>query len=226
MARRFSNLRPGALVIAFLIALFLWGVAHGQSDIERIYDLPLELRELNNTFVVTEQSVDAVNIRVVGSRAALRNIDAKGLVFPINLSGSKRGVTDVEVPDEPVAMPRGARVVSRSPSRVSIRLERKGRRSVSVRPDIMGEPAEGYRLASLTVEPKRVWLVGARSEVRRLSEVVTEPIDIAGLEQSEEREVRIFLGGGTVWTESTEPVRAVIEIAPDPEFEPANEDKQ
>lgn len=215
MARRFSNLRPGALVLAFLIALFLWGVAHGQSNIERPFDLPLELAALNDSLVVTEQSVDAVNIRVMGSRAALRNIDATAMRFAIDLSGAKRGQTEIEVPDSPVDLPRGARVVSRSPSRITVQIERKGRKAVTVRPDIMGEPAAGFHLANLRVEPELVRLVGARSEVLRLSEVSTEPVDLTGLEEGIEREVRLFLGSGTVWMEDAQPVRVIVEIEAD-----------
>ena len=33
-----------------------------------------------------------------------------------------------------------------------------------------------------------------------------------GLAESEEREVRLYLGGGSVWKEDEEPVRIVIEI--------------
>ena len=73
------------------------------------------------------------------------------------------------------------------------------------------------RLLAIEVEPGRVWLAGARSQVLRLSEVVTEPIDIGGLEASEEREARIVLGGGTVWLEENEPVTVRIQVEPDPE---------
>ena len=143
-----------------------------------------------------------------------------GLRFPVDLGGAQRGVTEVEVPDQPIDLPRGSAVVSRSPSRVSVRLERKGRRSVGVRPDVMGEPAAGFRLKEIEVEPRRVWLAGARTEVMRLAEVVTEPIDLTGLRQDVEREVRVFLGAGTVWMEEAKPVKVTVHIEPDPAAEP------
>ena len=75
-----------------------------------------------------------------------------------------------------------------------------------------GEPAEGFRLKDLRVVPSRVWLAGARSQVLKLEEVVTQPIVLTGLETSEEREVRLYLGSGSVWKEDDEPVKIVIEI--------------
>ena len=111
-----------------------------------------------------------------------------------------------------MSLPRGVSTSQLAPSQITIRLDSKARKSVSVRPDIDGEPAEGFRLKELRVMPSRVWLAGARSQVLRLEEVVTQPIVLTGLAATEEREVRIYLGGGSVWKESEDPVRVVIEI--------------
>jgi hypothetical protein len=54
----------------------------------------------------------------------------------------------------------------------------------------------------------------------RLNEVVTEPIDISGLAASEKREVRLLLGGGTVWAEDNSPLQVEVRIEPDPVPEP------
>ena len=54
----------------------------------------------------------------------------------------------------------------------------------------------------------------------RLNEVVTEAIDIAGLAASEKREVRLVLGGGTVWAEDSSPLQVEVRIEADPVPEP------
>jgi len=54
----------------------------------------------------------------------------------------------------------------------------------------------------------------------RLTEVVTEPVDIAGLTVSEKREVRLVLGGGTVWAEDSSPLQVEVRIEADPVPEP------
>ena len=216
--RRFENFRPGALLLAFLISLFLWAIAQAETNIERIFDAPIELQGLDDTLVVTGQSVDAVNISVSGSRAALRNLDEQ-ISYPIDLSGAKRGVFEHEVPFPPVDLPRNAKPVSRSPSRISVHLERKGRKSVAVRADVMGEPPAGFQLVNIDVEPALVRLVGARNQVMNLVEVSTEPVDLSELTETTEREARIYLGPGTIWMEDKKPVTVRIEIEPVPEPE-------
>ena len=84
-------------------------------------------------------------------------------------------------------LPRGAQITSRSPASIEVNYERRGRKSVQIRPVLEGEPAEGFLLSEVGVDPPRVWLVGARSSVLRLSEVVTETIDVTGIEESVER---------------------------------------
>ena len=74
-------------------------------------------------------------------------------------------------------------------------------------------------MSGIEILPPRVWLSGARSDVLRLREVVTETVDVAGASESLEREVRLSLGGGHVWVDQDEPITVRVQIdpvAPDP----------
>jgi len=210
------------LILALAIASFLWGIAHGSSSVERAFDIPVELHKLNDGLVVTDQSVDQVNVRVMGSRAALRNVSPDKLKYAIDVSGGKPGVAAYDVDVSRIELPRGSRFVSHSPSRVQVRFEKRGRKAVDVRADLEGEPASGFHLAGIRVEPPQVWLAGARSQVMRLDEVVTETINITGIRENEEREVRLFLGGGSVWMEDNKPVKVQVVVEADlvPEMDP------
>jgi YbbR domain-containing protein len=82
-----------------------------------------------------------------------------------------------------------------------------------VRPDLEGDPAEGFVLGEVEVEPSTVRITGARSEVLRLSEVLTETIDVTGVEVSVERTVKPSIRGRHVWLEESQEitVRVVVE---------------
>ncbi len=222
MSRRIANLRPGALFLALIIAVILWGLAHGASSIERAYDIPIELEAISEELVVTDQTPTHINVRIMGSQASLGRIDSGKLRYPIDVSGSKPGDADFEVDVSQIALPRGARIVSRSPSRIFIHFEPRGRKAVGIRVDTSGELPEGYLLKRVEVLPSHVWLTGARGQVLRLREVVTEPIDLSGVDAKnvknlkEEREVSLLLGAGTVRMEKQQPIRVVLHIAPEP----------
>jgi YbbR domain-containing protein len=214
--QRFRNL--GYQLLAVVIALFLWVVARGTASVERGFDIPVVLQGVPDDLVVTGQGADIVNLRVLGTRAALRNFDPERLEYGIDVSTSKPGQATFEIDLSRFDLPRGARIVSRSPSRIDLSFERRVAKTLKVKPDLEGAPAEGYRVAEVEVEPPRVRISGARSEVLRLSEVVTETIDVAGATSPIEREVRVSAGPGHVWAESPRvvKVRVVVEAEPAP----------
>jgi YbbR domain-containing protein len=208
--RRKKNLRYA--VLAIVISLILWSIAHGSSSVERGFDIPVVFHDLPDTLVITDQSDREINIRVLGSRVALRNLSPSKMEYVVDVSGAKVGRTVHEVDVSRLDQPRGVRIVSRSPAQIDARFEARGRKTVRIRVDLEGEPAEGFVLTSVEVDPPRVRLTGARSRVMRLSEVVTETIDVSGLEAPLERQVKLSLGSDHVWMEDDEPVSVRIGI--------------
>jgi YbbR domain-containing protein len=204
----------GYKLLAAGVAVLLWGVSHGTKPIERGFDAPMALRDVPEQLVVTDQSADAVNIRVKGSQAALRSLSVADIEYVVDLSGAKPGVTKHEVDAESVKLPRGAHIVSRSPSSINFTLEHRHTKAVKVRADLAGELADGFVLADVKVEPLRVRITGARREVLRLSEVVTETIDLSGVDETFEREVRPLLAGPHVSFEDEDPIKVRVEVAP------------
>lgn len=215
------RLHLGTLLLSAAIAMILWGMAHGTSSIERSVDIPVIFDDVPDDLVITGQSVDTVNIRVQGSRAALRNVSPTKLEYRIDISEAQPGPAVYEVDASRVDqdLPRGARIVSRSPSNIEVSLEKKGRKSLRIRADVEGQPAEGYTIARVEVEPTHVWVTGARSDVLRLAEVVTETVEVEGISESLEREVRLSLASDHVWREKEGEVVVRIQVEPVPEDE-------
>jgi YbbR domain-containing protein len=214
--RGFGNL--GYQLLAVAIALFLWVVARGTASVERGFDIPVVLQGVPDDLVVVDQGADVVNVRLLGTRAALRNFDPQDLEYAIDISTSKPGQAAFEVDLSRFDLPRGARVVSRSPSRIELSFERRIAKTLKVKPDLEGTPAEGYRVAGVNVDPPRVRVSGARSEVLRLTDVATETIEVGGATAPIEKEVRVAPGPGHLWAEAPKvvTVRVVVEPVPPP----------
>jgi YbbR domain-containing protein len=217
--QRSGNLRYG--LMAVVIAMVLWGIAHGERRAERNVDIPVAFNGLPDDLVITEQSTSEINIRVQGSRAALRNVSPTTMEYPVAVEGAKPGPAIYDVEASYVDAPSGVKVVSRSPARIEVKFETRGRKNVRIRPDIEGEVSEGFVMGDVVIEPDRVWLTGARSDVLRLTEVVTETIDVTGLAKPIDKDVRLALGGGHVWMEEDLPVKLKIQVdaIPEPEVD-------
>ena len=209
----FSNL--GLKLLAVAVAFMLWSVSHTTTVVERGFDLPIAAESVPEELVVTDQSTDTVNVRVRGSRAAMRRLLEGDLFYEVDLGGAKLGVTAHEVETQDLSLPRGLQVVSRSPARIDFTLARRGRRSVALKADIEGAPAEGFKLDGIEIEPARIWISGPRSEVLRLAEVMTETIEVDGLDAPFETQVRPALVGRNLWLENDRDVTVRVKISPE-----------
>ncbi|NNL66237.1 MAG: hypothetical protein HKP30_08345 [Myxococcales bacterium] len=201
-------------ILALGSALMLWGVAHGTADVEQGFDIPVVFTGLNEKLVIVDQNSDVVNVRIRGSRAGLRRMALEGFEYPVDATGARPGRANFEVELTRIEFPRGVNVVSRSPSNLIVTFESRSSRIVRVRPEIIGEPAAGFVVAGVDLDPPEVRIVGARSEVRRRGEVVTEAIDVSGLEKNDEREVRISITRPHIWLAEERPVKATIRVKP------------
>ncbi len=204
-------------LLALAISGALWGMSHGSSKIERGFDIPVAFDGMPEELVITRKSTQVINIRVLGPRAALRDISTEDLEYEVNLEGAKPGKAVYLVDETTLVMPQGARILSRSPATIELEFERKSRKSVRITADLEGEPAVGFMFTEIEIDPPRVWLEGARSKVLRLSEVMTETIDVAGLSEPLEREVRLSLGVEHTWVEEEKPVMLRIRVDPIPD---------
>ena len=216
--RIFSNFRYKLL--SLVIAALIWFVAQGQTDIEQSFEIPVVLEGLSEELVATDLSADVVNIRVRGSRAAIDNIESKTFEYLLPGEGAQSGPAEFRVDLVGIEreLPRGSTILSHSPSIIDARFEPRAQRRVRVRAEVAGDPASGYQIRSIVVEPPVVQIEGARSEVLRLTEVVTETVDVSGLDASLSREVGVTPGVDHVWVVDSGPFQlnvAVEEIPPD-----------
>jgi YbbR domain-containing protein len=76
-----------------------------------------------------------------------------------------------------------------------------------------GEPAPGYRLLSVEVDPPSVLVEGLPTQLARLNRVQTEVIDVTGLEETFQQQVVLDLPNGITLVE-VEEIFVTIEIEP------------
>jgi YbbR domain-containing protein len=206
----------GYKLLALLAAILLWGVTHGESSVEKGFDIQVVPVGVPANLVITDPSSDTINVRVRGNPFEVRGLTASDLEYTVDLSGAHPGKMSYDVdPAVNLRLPRGTQVVSRSPSTIEFVLERKATKSVRVRADIDGQPADGYKVADVSVDPPRVRITGARSEILRLGEVLTETVDISGATAPVQRKVRLALSGKHIWLDdSNQPITVIVQVVP------------
>ncbi len=138
--------------------------------------------------VLVSPIVEKVTVTIDGKYGALRKLDLDSLPpLDINLTGAEGDQFAFE--PEMFKLPPGMAVRTVRPAAMVVRFEPKEHRRVPVSVVTAGEPALGYRLTSVTVEPPEVQVEGAASVVDALSKVETMPVELAGRSQSAEVEI-------------------------------------
>ncbi|HTO07766.1 MAG TPA: CdaR family protein [Myxococcota bacterium] len=203
-------------IVSLLIACVLWAAAQGVTDVEQSLDVPIAVEKVPDNLVVVEESAHEINLRLVGSRAALRQASKTLQHYTVSLEGAKAGEARLAVNREELTVPRGARIAARSPSTVVYTLEPVVAKTVPVRADLAGELPAGLRLVRVSLEPKEIAILGAKSSVRNIREVVTDRIELARLRETAVLESSVALGYPHVWRKDPDggPIRVTVEVEP------------
>jgi hypothetical protein len=207
-------------LLALVAAVLLWGFSQSTASVERGFDVPIVTVQLPDDLILLDRSSDAVNLRVRGTRGALRRIPVADLEYEVDLGGARPGPMIYEVDVTALDLGRGTQIVSRSPTTLEFTLDRKRTRRIPVKADVVGTPGEGFLLGEITTDPRRVGVTGAESEVLRLGEVPTETIDVTGAVASFEKEVGVVALGQHVWLDPESRVKVRVEVLPEPPPEP------
>ncbi len=142
--------------------------------------------------VLVSPMVDKVTVVIEGKYGGLRKLDLDRLApLDLNLSGNEGDQVAFE--PEMFKLPPGLTVKTVRPPAMVVRFETKKQRKVPVNVVTAGEPALGFRVTTLTVEPPEVQVEGPESVVDALSKVETLPLELAGRSQSAEVEIPLKL---------------------------------
>lgn len=171
-------------LLAFVFALILWFFVMGEQRLEKGFAVPLELKNVPQGLVVSSEIPSLVDVRIAGPRTALLNLAPADLRITVDLDGLAPGVTSFKRLDETFSIPRLLKITRISPAVVDVRLEKIQTKQVPVRTVFTGLLPENLQIEKIVIRPEKVAVTGAGSELKNISEVVTESIDVAEVQES------------------------------------------
>jgi YbbR domain-containing protein len=171
-------------LLSLVFALILWMFIMGERHLEVGYTVPLELQNIPKELIIANQVPSLIDVRISGPRTLLMKVSPNDISINVDLSDLKPGLTTFKRLEEQLNLPSGMRVTRVSPSFVDIRLDRRKEKNVPIKVVLSGEPDPGYRVTGLKAIPDKVAISGAESEIKTISEVMTEPIDLKGVTEN------------------------------------------
>ena len=210
----FRNL--GLKVLALAIAVLLWFTMAGEHVVERSVRVPLEIQNRPERLELVGSPPDQVEVRLRGSSGLLSRLQPGDIVVILDLEAARPGSRLFHLRTDQVRSPFGVTVSQVIPQTVSVAFELGEARQVPIRADVEGEPAPGYTLGKVTVQPSSVEVVGPSSDLHALRDATTEPVSIEGATANVEQTVTVGVDDSAL--RLREPVSAIVrvEIVPSP----------
>jgi YbbR domain-containing protein len=213
-------------LVSLGFALVLWFFVMGESRMEVNYIVPLEYENLPAGLMIANEIPSSVALRISGPRALQVNLSPGDIRLSVDLKGLSAGITSFRRLEESLNIPSGLKITRISPSYVDVKLERVRERSVPVRVVLIGEPAPGFIVKSSIATPDKVLVSGAESELKGVSEVITEGIDLSHVQESFSQTVAISYLGNYTDLKDTKTVEVKVVLQPDPNYVPPKASEQ
>jgi YbbR domain-containing protein len=182
MIRKFFN-NSGYKLTALVLAVLVWYVVQGEEVLEVNARLDVKV-ELGPGLALRDAAPITRDMTLRGPRVLVGGMTGKTFTAVIRVSAGKTGNLRFRLDKE--FIPRWdnrIRLTIHDPY-VTFLVEERLTRMIPVKPTILGTPEPPLMLDEASTAPGDIEVSGARSDVARILELTTEPIDVSHLGES------------------------------------------
>lgn len=179
----FRNL--GLKVAALGLGTLLWFAISGQQVERTVSRVPVVYRNVPTGLQITGDLTEAVTVHVRGTENQISRLQTDEVSAVVDLADAKAGQRSTfPLRTDQVAVPAGVEVMWVDPAEVTLTLEAAGTAVLPIKPAVEGQPAPGFAVSTIAVDPVTVTLAGPESRLRAATAATTEPVSIAGANAS------------------------------------------
>ena len=181
-----------------LLALVLTAVLFvlTRDEVTRTFEVPLRYVEPDDRVLLTELP-DRIQVQVRGPWTRVNRLqDYDFGVASLDLKEAEPG--PLRIDEGAIVMPSGVVLSDIDYDHVDLRFEPIIEREVPVTPQVVGVPAEDYRLVQVSAEPGRWSIRGGQSQVQAVQQLTTEPLSIADATDDVDEELALVRPGRRV----------------------------
>lgn len=175
---------------ALILACLFWYIVQGE-----------EILEINRRIVVNIKVPEGYTIKgpetrikdatLRGSRVLLADFSTKPLEATIQIVEGKTGQLRYRIDKEYIRNWDNRIKLTVHDPYIGVFVDEKVSRNVPIREFLKGVPADGYMIEKTIIKPNTVTVTGIKSEVMKINEILTEPIDVANIQASKTFEAKL-----------------------------------
>ena len=180
-------------LLSLAIAVVIWALVATEPELSTFASVRLEYKNLPEGMEISSEPVSSVMLELRGPAGALGSItDGTHPNVIIDMSGTNSGQHTFTISSRNIKLMRGVRLVRAIPSEVRFNFEPRRSAMVPVRLRFINEGQNGYVVDHRQVDPPEMEIIGPRSRVARIGEVMADPIDLASVTGPREFHVNVF----------------------------------
>ncbi len=209
---------------ALLIACSLWLVFAFRIETiqQTVADVPVEFRNLPDEWRLEQIDPDSVDLKLTGLERAFGQLDPKELKVSLELRDLSDGERDVTIAPEDVNLPPDITLRLVDAPTVRVNLQRYVRTQLPLRVRTQGELPAPLLLAEVRPETPH-WPVLMRSSGPKGTEIVTAPIDLAGITKTVTRTVDLIYPEGVLPAQPDRRLKVTIVVTPPEQQSPPDD---
>ena len=204
-------------VFSIVLATILWMTVANDASSEIVLDVPLEYRNIPGQLEITDDTTNTVQVRLRGSANVITEMSPRDVSTVIDLGDMRVGEKVIPLSPQNVQAPIGAEVIRVNPSSVRFNLERTVTKQALVTPTVVGQPADGYEIGNVLVNPSKIQIEGPESRVMTLDSIPTAPVRIDHGKSQVRQNVELDVPDPQIRLQSSSPVEVRIEIRRKPQ---------
>jgi YbbR domain-containing protein len=185
-------------LLSLLFAVFLWYFVVGEDKVDTSIYIPVEIVNLPRELVISNQFKKQLEVSVSGPRGLIDSLRRQRINRTVNLAKAAPGTIVIRNEPEAISLPRGVNILRIQPTHITLLIDRLVEKTLPVELKVTGHPAEGYEVISAQVEPPIITISGPQATLGPETQLLTEPMDINGLDGSVTRQVPLRLAPAVI----------------------------
>ena len=183
----------GLRLLALAISAAMWysvSLQGRETMTERIVEASVSYNRPRG-FVILDP-VGSVNVRLRGSSKKVRILNPYQVNVQVEIAQSQKGTFSVSLGPDDVQVPEGFEVISIDPNVIRVELDSEVTQRLTVRPQLVGEPAAGAVPGEPEVLPNQVLVTGPESLISKYEWINTRAISLDGHTQTFEETISVI----------------------------------
>ncbi|MCP3872315.1 MAG: YbbR-like domain-containing protein [Desulfobacteraceae bacterium] len=201
-------------LILFIIFVLFWFTGCTTEPLETDLLLPVDFSNVPENMVLTYFHTDKIEIRIQANPELMELINKENTRYPVDLytdlefdpagdsDSIEPGAYLIPVEEKRIPMNPAIKILSVKPSYLSVKLERKVKKTFKITVPYIGKPAKGYIALEAATQPASMELIGSTSLIHSISELKTKPIDLTNTNEDFKKKIPLNLDNPSIISSS------------------------